>query len=110
MEGVNWILERERQGGSLRIPAILTTNGGMKVKVMALIDTGAESSLVKQGPLPHTETTPKEKPVKMLGVGGETLGGGNRETTSLLHFQGSKIDTVKKYLHNPSAPFGSPNC
>jgi hypothetical protein len=93
LEGVSWIQERERAECSLRIPVILSTVSGKRIRCMALIDTGAESSLVREGLLPKADSTSRAKPVKMLGVGGEVLSGGTREATANLHFKGAAIDT-----------------
>lgn len=53
--------------------------GGVKIPAKALIDTGAQTCLVKKGLLPEAVFRAAERPLVLRTVSGEAIPGGQRE-------------------------------
>ena len=63
-----WAGTADSWSHSLQIPMSFKTNTGQTKRVMALVDTGAQISLINQGLLEPEDSTPLSRPERLFGV------------------------------------------
>jgi len=78
LDGLNPSLHRPKYS-QLRVGFSFVGTSGEVVEVTALIDTGAEISLVRPGILPESLFTKSSVPLKILGANDQRVGGGTLE-------------------------------
>ena len=62
------------------------TAGGISVQAQALVDTGAETTLVRRGLLPEVCFQESRRPLLLRTVSGQQLEGGRHEVVAQLEF------------------------
>jgi hypothetical protein len=83
----------ERRGGCCQLMLVVEVEaGGMQKKARALIDTGAQTSLVRRNLLPDSCFTRSAKPLLLKTVNGEELHGGKDEVSLSLSFEARTED------------------
>ena len=83
----------ERRGGCCQLMLEVEMDTGSKWKKgRALIDTGAQTSLVRRDVLPDSCFTQSRKPLLLRTVSGEELNGGKDEVTIMLSFEAHTED------------------
>ena len=83
-----WAGTADSWSHSLQIPMSFKTSTGQTKRVMALVDTGAQISLINQGLLKPEDSTPLSRPERLFGVGGEKVRGGDRQASLTLMANG----------------------
>jgi len=86
----------------LRISVTVVDNAGRRVNANALIDTGAEVNIVREGLLHASNFQPARRPLKLITASNHRLPGGMHEATVNLVFQGA--DTSSKEKVRVTAP------
>lgn len=82
----------------IRLAFVFLHAGWEPIEVRALIDTGAEVSLVRQGLFPPSFFKISPVPLKILGANEHRVGGGTLETFGHLEALATEsIDRKKKY-------------
>ena len=78
----------ERRGGALQlmVEVQISVNGSTPKSIKALIDTGAQTNLLKANVFPDEFWTNAKKPLALTTVNGETLPGGKREIKAQMTF------------------------
>ena len=80
----------------LRVPVSFEPVGGEHREWQALIDTGAEVSLIKKGILPEGMYQPATRPVRLVAANNQRLCGGTQVVRVQLHFLAVDTDSKEK--------------
>ena len=83
----------EARGGSHQLMMnVVVQAGAVRRTFKALIDTGAQTSLVRRGSLPESCFQPARRPLLLRTVSGEELQGGKQEVQLRVEFQAETED------------------
>jgi hypothetical protein len=94
-------------GGSLekylKVKVVLVTKSGDQVQATALVDTGAEVSLIKKGILPDECFTEAKVKLKLIAANNQKMRGGSHEVGLDMQFSARQVRTREKHtLVTPS--------
>ena len=84
----------------LKIRVTLVTSDGETTQAVALVDTGAEVSLIKKGLIAHTYEAPARRRLKLIAANNEVVEGGSMELNLDVQLDANNIQTKEKIVVN----------
>jgi hypothetical protein len=80
----------------LKLAVTVTTSDGEKFQAKALVDTGAEVSLIKKDLVPEKFFTPAKNPLRLVAANNQKLSGGSLEVVAELQLQARNLENRDK--------------
>ena len=77
----------------LYIPIVIETAQGYSTELIALVDTGCETNLIKPGLVPDCCFQPASRPRRFRAANQTILSGGQRELSCTIHMTGTDVDS-----------------
>lgn len=82
----------------LRVEVVLQVEREWGVQAKALLDTGAEVNLVRNGLLPDSAFHQASHPLRIIAANNQQLEGGDSEVNLAIHFNAVDVNTKAKYI------------